>query len=360
MPPSRRLSERSGTPTSYLRLIPARDDALRWRLQAVGGLILISFCLLLVRVWHLQVIRGHDFLRLSEQNRLRHHRVRSLRGRILDRDGRILGANRPAYALVAMPEDLQPAEELRAALQTLNISLEHLPAATRATLLSKTSPKPVIVQPDMPRDQVAYFVEHRMDFPGLYLDITPLRSYPHGRLAAHLLGYMGQINQTQLQQQSDNRYDADALLGQYGLERQYEAVLRGVPGIRQVEVDTFGRETQQLAINPPVPGANLVLTLDLALQQIAEQLLEPHTGSIVALDPRNGEILASVSNPAFDPNLFAAGLSSADWTQLTTDPQHPLHNRVIQGQYPPGSLFKIVTAIAALEDGVITPQSTIC
>jgi penicillin-binding protein 2 len=322
--------------------------------------ILISFCLLLAQVWHLQVIRGHNFLRLSEQNRLRHHRVQSLRGKILDRDGHILATNRPAYALMAMPEDLQPAQELRTALQTLNISLDHLDAATRRTLLSKTSPQPVIVQPDLPRDQVAYFVEHRMDFPGLYLDITPLRSYPHGPLAAHLLGYMGQISDTQLQQQANHRYDADALVGQYGLEHQYESVLQGIPGIRQVEVDTFGRETQQLTINPPVPGSNLALTLDLALQQTAEQLLQTHSGSIVALDPRNGEILASVSNPAFDPNLFAARLSSSAWTQLTTDSQHPLHNRVIQGQYPPGSIFKIVTAIAALEDGVIAPHTTMC
>jgi len=360
MPPSKRLAERSGPPASYLRLIPAHDDALRWRLQAVAGVILISFCLLLTRVWHLQVMRGHDFLRLSEQNRLRHHRVPSLRGKLLDRDGHILATNRPAYSLIAMPEDLQPEKELRAALQKLNISLDHLDIATRRTLLSKTSPQPVIVQPDMPRDQVAYFVEHRMDYPGLDLDITPLRSYPHGLLAAHLLGYMGQISETQLQRQSDRQYDADALVGQYGLERQYESVLRGISGIRRVEVDTFGRETQQLAINPPIPGVNLVLTLDLALQQTAEQLLETHTGSIVALDPRNGEILASVSNPAFDPNLFAAHLSSSAWTQLTTDSQHPLHNRVIQGQYPPGSIFKIITAIAALEDGVITPRTTMC
>ncbi|HEY7711665.1 MAG TPA: penicillin-binding protein 2 [Candidatus Entotheonella sp.] len=360
MPPSKRLAERSGTPASYLRLIPVHDNALRWRLQVVAGVILISFCLLLARVGHLQVIQGHDFLRLAEQNRLRHRQVPSLRGKILDREGHILATNRPAYALIAMPEDLQPQKELQTALQKLNIRLDHLDAATRRTLLSKTSPQPIIVQPDMPRDQVAYFVEHRMDYPGLDLDITPLRSYPHGALVAHLLGYMGQMSDTQLQQQSDRQYDAEALVGQYGLERQYESVLRGISGIRRVEVDTFGRETQQLAINPPVAGANLVLTLDLALQQTAEQLLETHTGSIVALDPRNGEILASVSNPAFDPNLFAARLSSSAWTQLTTDPQHPLHNRVIQGQYPPGSLFKIVTAIAALEDGVITPRTTMC
>jgi penicillin-binding protein 2 len=250
MLPSKRLSKHSSPPASYLRLNPAHDDALRRRLQAVGGVILLSFCLLLARVWHLQVIRGHDFLRLSEQNRLRHHRVKSLRGQILDRDGRILATNRPAYALMAMPEDLQPEKELRPALQTLNISLDHLDAETRRTLLSKTSPQPIIVQPDMPRNQVAYFVEHRMDFPSLYLDVTPLRSYPYGPLAAHLLGYVGQISKTQLAQQPRSRYDADAMVGQYGLEHHYEAVLQGVSGIRQVEVDTFGREIRQLAIKP--------------------------------------------------------------------------------------------------------------
>ena len=149
-------------------------------------------------------------------------------------------------------------------------------------------------------------------------------------------------------------------MGQYGLEHQYETMLRGTPGIRQVEVDTFGRETQKLAVKPPIPGVNLVLTLDLTLQQMAEQLLDPYTGSIIALDPRNGQILALASNPAFDPTTFTTRLSSAAWSRLATDPKHPLNNRAIQGQYAPGSLFKIVTALAILEEGVATPHSTVC
>ncbi len=157
---------------------------------------------------------------------------------------------------------------------------------------------------------------------------------------------------------ADDGYQSGDLIGQYGLERTYESVLRGHYGSGQVEVDAFGREMQVIAARPPRPGSNLILTLDLHLQQLAERLLEQHTGSIIALDPRSGQILALASSPAFDPNIFAMRLSTADWTALTSSPKYPLHNRALQGQYPPGSIFKIVVALAALEEGVITSRTT--
>jgi penicillin-binding protein 2 len=345
---------------TYLqRLTPINDEALRRRLWGIGALIMLGFAVLLARLWQLQVIEGTHFLQLSEQNRLRDRQMKSLRGRIFDRHGHILADNRPAYALLAMPDDLPDADVLRASLEPLDITIE---PATLASLRVKATFQPIAIQQDAHRDQVAYFAEHWMDFPGLYLDVEPIRLYPYQQLAAHLLGYLGQISESQLEQGDYRGYPPGTMVGQAGLERAYENHLRGIPGIQRVEVDTYGRETQQLAAKPPQPGANLVTTLDFGLQRMAEDLLdvEALTGSIVVLDPRNGQILAMASRPAFDPNSFASRLSAEAWEALTTHPKHPLHNRAIQGLYPPGSVFKMITALAALEEGVATERTKVC
>ncbi len=339
------------------RPVPPHDDGFRRRLWGLMTVVLLSLCLLLGRTWQLQVLQGEYFLRLSEQNRLRSLRTKSLRGKILDRHGYVLADNRAAYTLMAIPADLPPRDELVPLLRTLNIDIdpETLRPRRRAAAL-----KPVPLQRDFPRDQVAYFAEHRMDFPGMFIEVEPLRTYPYGTLAAHLLGYLGEISESQLQGSKDLGYYPGDLVGQTGLEQALENVLRGQPGLRQVEVDAVGRETQVIAARPATPGMDLVLTLDLQLQQLAERLLEGHRGSIVALDPHNGQILALASQPAFDPNAFVPRPSPATWRALSTNPHFPLHNRATQGQYPPGSVFKIVTALAALADGVITPSTTVC
>lgn len=339
------------------RPLPPYDESFHRRLWGGMIIVLISFCLLLGRTWQLQVMQGEYFLRLSEQNRLRSLRTKSLRGKLLDRHGHVLADNRAAYTLMAIPADLPPNDQLLPLLRTLNIEIdpETLRPRRRTAAL-----KPVPIQRDFPRDKVAYFAEHRMDFPGMFVEVEPLRLYPYGTLAAHLLGYLGEISEPQLQHSKSLGYYPGDLVGQAGLEQVYETVLRGQPGVRQVEVDALGRETQLIAARPSTPGMDLVLTLDLQLQQLAEQLLAEHRGSIVALDPRNGQILALASKPAFDPNAFVPRLASATWRALSTDPYTPLHNRATQGQYPPGSVFKIVTALAALAEGVITPQTTVC
>ena len=357
---SKRSPGQSAAGGAYVqRLTPVHDAGLRRRLRLLGALLLLGFVVLAARVWQLQVIEGEHFLQLSEQNRLRDRPIKSLRGRILDRHGRVLADNRPAYALLAIPEDLPDVNVLQASLQQIDIAME---PATLKALRYKASLQPIAIQRDVDRDRVAYFVEHSMDFPGLYLDVEPLRLYPHQPLAAHLLGYLGQLSDSQLQQAAYRGYAPGAMVGQSGLERVFETHLRGAPGIRRMEVDTYGRETQLLGIKPPRPGAVLVTTLDFTLQRLAEDLLdaESHTGSIVVLDPRNGQILAMASRPTFDPNLFAAHLSGAAWNALTAHPKHPLHNRAIQGQYPPGSVFKMITALAVLEEGVATASTQVC
>ena len=337
-------------------LPPPHDDGFRRRLLVFMTIVLLSLGLLMGRTWHLQVIQGDHFMRLSEQNRLRSLRTQSLRGKILDRHGRVLADNRAAYTLMAVPADLPPREQLLPLLRRLNIDVD------LATLLPRrrAALKPIPLQRDFPRDQVAYFAEHRMDFPGMFIEVEPLRRYPYGTVAAHVLGYLGEVSESQLQRRQGSGYYPGDLVGQAGLELAFESLLRGEPGARQVEVDALGRETQTLTARPATAGIDLVLTLDLPLQQLAERLLSGHRGSIVALDPRTGQILALASQPAFDPNVFVPRPSLATWRTLSTDPHFPLHNRATQGQYPPGSVFKIVTALAALADGVVTPQTTVC
>lgn len=333
------------------------EIALRRRLLLLLACLLLGLGLLVARTWHIQIVQGEQFLRLAESNRLRSMRLKGVRGKILDRQGHVLAENRVAYTLMAIPADLPPLERLLPLLHDLGIEVEPelLRPRRRAAAL-----KPVPVQRDLSRDQMAYFAEHRMDLPGLFIEVEPLREYPYNTLAAHLIGYLGEISEPQIQRLKDMGYQPGDVLGQAGLEQAYEAVLRGQAGMRQIEVDALGRETQIIAARPPTAGSDLILTLDLQLQKLAEHILAPHRGSIVAMDPRNGQILAMASSPTFDLNIFATRPSATEWQALLKDPRLPLSNRAVQGQYPPGSVFKIVTAMAALADGTVTPHTTVC
>ena len=343
------------------RSVSPYDQKFRRRLQVLMGAILVAFALLLVRTWTLQVWRGEHFLHLADNNRLRNLRIKSLRGKVSGRAGHVLADNRPSYTLMALPEDLPsplPApllEQLRA--HTIEVAPEVL-----STRQAAAASQPVVIQRNLSRDQVAYFAERRMDFPGFFIEVDPLRVYPYGMVAAHLLGYIGEISAPQLQRAKEQGYSQGDVIGQYGLERAYEPMLRGTSGWRRVEVNVLGQEIRLLETKQPTSGKDLLLTLDLQLQQLAETLLHKgqHTGSIVALDPRNGQILALASRPAFDPNLLASRPSVAEWQALQNHPDHPLHHRATQAQYPPGSVFKIVTAVAALAEGVATTRTTVC
>lgn len=341
------------------QLTPSHDIALRRRIKRLAVILLGAFCLLLARTWYMQIYQGDYFLRLAENNRLRSLRTGSLRGKILSRHGEVLADNRPAYTLMAIPE-LLPSPLPVPLLTLLHESAKEEKVETLLPRQGSAGFKPIPIQRDLSRDQVAYFAEHRMDFPGLFIEVEPLRVYPQGVLAAHLLGYLGEISEAQLRRARELGYAPGDLIGQYGLEQAFEDVMRGEHGLRRVEVNALGRETRLIEKYPPTSGKSLVLTIDVSLQRLAEQLLEGHTGSIVALDPRNGQILAMASRPTFDPNTFATRPSLAEWKALLKNPRFPLHNRAAQGQYPPGSVFKIVTAIAALAEGVVTPQTTVC
>jgi penicillin-binding protein 2 len=332
-------------------------QALRWRLSVAWGVALAGFLLLLARLWNLQILHGDEMRTMSENNRIRLHRVQATRGTVLDRYGSVLIDSRPSFDAVLVPEDSRNVE-----LTIENLAhLLNQSAADMHALLTQTSSRPpfeeIVVKRDLSWDDVVAIETHQLELPGVSLRITSRRSYPLGSNLAHLLGYVGEASPQDLA--ADPRYHMGDLVGKVGLERGWESFLRGVDGGQQVEVDSVGRKLRVLREVEEVPGDTIKLTLDLQLQQAAAQALGDHDGSVVALDPNTGAILAYVTQPAFDPNIFAHGVGADEWRGLLTDKHRPLNNRAVQGQYPPGSTFKIVVATAALEEGIINPFTRI-
>jgi penicillin-binding protein 2 len=330
---------------------------LRRRLGIAVGVALLGFLLLLARLWNLQILHGDELRTLAENNRIRLHRVQATRGTVIDRYGRVLIDSRPSFDAVLVPEDARNAEvTIENLAQLLNQS-----SADMHALLTQTSTRPpfeeITVKRDLSWDDVVALETHQLDLPGVSLQITPRRSYPLGTKLAHLLGYVGEASPQDLA--ADSRYRMGDLVGKTGLEKRWESALRGVDGGQQVEVDAVGRKLQVLREVEEVPGATVKLTIDLDLQDAAAEALADRDGSIVAIDPNSGEILAFVDRPSFDPNVFARGVRREEWRELVTDKHHPLTNRAIQGQYPPGSTFKFIVATAALEEGVINPFTRI-
>jgi len=323
-------------------------------------MIIFLFAVLLVRVWYLQIVKGERFGELSENNRIRIVTVKAHRGKIMDRERRVLVDNRPSFNLSVVPEDVKKKDFKK----VLDFLQQKIPLRKKTVLkkLKSVSPfRSMIIERDINRDAMAFVAEHRYEVPWLELNIEPMREYKYKKLAAHLVGYLGEIDERSLKKsrKSSNSYQLGDLIGQFGAEKIYEDYLRGENGRRQIEVDAYGRELKFLREEEFSPGNNVILTIDLRLQEFAEKLFADQEGSIIVMNPQNGEILAMVSKPSFDPNLFAKGITRESWLDLIQNKTHPLQNRAIQGQYPPGSVFKIVTATAGLEERVIDPEKTI-
>jgi penicillin-binding protein 2 len=316
--------------------------------------VFVAFLLLAVRLWLLQVVHGPDMRSLSENNRIRLVRVPAARGVVYDRHGEILIDNRPSFDVVFVPED---AHDRRRVLKNVADYLAE-PEATLHQMIHAPSKRPpyegIVLRRDLDWPGVVALETHQLDIPGVSVQVGPRRYYPYGPLAAHLLGYVGEVSESDLKDTTTG-YRSGDLVGKASLEKAWDTELKGTPGGQQVEVDALGRRIRVLQEVPDIPGATLTLTLDRDLQEAAEQALGEGDGSVVALDPRNGEILALVSHPAFDPNVFARGIRRDEWRALVQDHKHPLSNRAVQGQFPPGSTFKIAVATGALEEGVVTP-----
>jgi penicillin-binding protein 2 len=331
-------------------------------LVAVAGFGLIAIGLL-----RLQVVEYDDWRRLSEENRVRLEVLRAPRGAIYDRHGVLLADNRPSFNIVFRPS---PAESLQRVRATVSSDWVHrvgdlvgLDTLQVRALIQQAnrSGQTAVLRHAAPFDVLAAVEETRADLPGLEVQMEPMRSYPHGTLAAHLLGYAGQINDVELDSLSDAGYQLGDLIGRAGVERSYEDVLRGRDGAEFVVVNAMGKRVSALGGTPPKPpeaGHDVTLTLDLRVQQAMEQAMaKVERGAAVAIDPRTGDILGMVSRPVFDPNEFSQGITYQRWKQMSEGEAFPLLNRAIQGAYPPGSTFKIVTMLAGLDAGVVRPDS---
>jgi len=317
----------------------------------------IAFLLIFIRLWHLQVIKGNEFQRLSENNRIRILENPADRGMLLDRKGRILAHNRPSFEVYLVPEDLKKNPEVLVKVgEMLHMTQDEIKSKVQSQ--KKRPPfKPVKIKSDIDWNELALLEFNRVHLPGLIVDVRPRRAYHYDDLASHLLGYLGEVDENELRQPKESPYRLGSLIGKYGVEYQWEADLKGIDGGRQIEVDALGREVRPLRTVDPFPGNNLVLTIDLDLQRTAEEAFQDKGGALIAMNPKTGKVLAMVSKPSFDPDLFTRNISPEEWRSLIEDPHHPLQNKGIQGQYPPGSVFKIVTAIAGLESGIITPET---
>jgi penicillin-binding protein 2 len=329
----------------------------RLRFQVVLYLVASVFVVLLLRLWFLQIIRGESYRNLSENNRIRLEDIVPTRGIIYDRHGRILVDNRPAFNLAIVPEDVSDIHLTLGQLSGL-LGVEQSQFMEKFQSAPKGAPfRPILLKRDMTRDQVATVESHRFDLSGVMVQIEPKRSYERPSFAAHLIGYLGEIEEAQLKGRRSQGYKLGDYLGKYGVELEWEGALKGERGGRQVEADAAGRQLRILHEVPSQPGHNLVLTLDTGLQLRAERALEGKAGAIIALDPNTGDVLAMASSPAFDQNQFIRGFSAREWQSIVDNPLHPLENKSIQGQYPIGSTFKPVVLAAALDDGVVDPNT---
>jgi penicillin-binding protein 2 len=328
------------------------------RLTLLRGTVLLLFLVLVGRLWQLQVLQGEEFLRLSEENRIRSYPVAAPRGIIYDRQGRPLVSNRPSFTVSVLPMEVEGSQEF--ALLGKFLGLDPAEIAKKVEEAARYRPfEPVRIARDVSLEVVTKIEERRLELPGTLIQAEPVRHYLHGSLAAHVLGYLGEISGEELKARRGQGYSMGDLIGKAGIEREYDPLLRGTNGRLQVEVDAVGRPLKVLGSIPPTPGNSLVLTLDAELQRAAEEALGDRKGAIVAMDPRSGEILALVSHPSFDPNLFAVGISAQAWRRITKDPGLPLVNRAVDMTYEPGSVFKVVTALAALDVGVATEKTAI-
>jgi penicillin-binding protein 2 len=344
---------------------PSRDrDA---RFGVLAGLAVAGFGLVVLGLLRLQVLQHDELSRLSEQNRVRLDVIRAPRGAIRDRNGRLLADNQPSFDIVFRPAPIESTLRVRTVVHsdwlarvTGAIDGDTLEVLRRVQDANRTG-QTAVLRRAAPYAVMAAVEESRSELAGIDVQVAPIRRYAEGSLAAQLLGYAGEINERELADREDDGYKLGDLIGKTGVEARYEDVLRGEDGAEFVVVNAMGKRVTTLEQGPPrlpVPGRDVTLTLDLKVQIALEQAMEHvERGAAVALDPRDGSVLAMVSKPVFDPNEFSRGISFARWKQLNENGAFPLLNRAIQSAYPPGSTFKVVSMLAGLRSGEVTPDS---
>ena len=329
------------------------------RILAISFVVGAIFFLLLLRLWHLQILSADDYRSMSENNRLRFVPVAASRGAIMDRSGKVLVSNRPSFSLAVVPQEVKDKDALLDRLARL-LGLERAELEERwKKITGRAKYYPVVLASNISRDQVEIIEENRLRLPGVEIEMKPVREYSSNLLAAHLLGYIGEISDDEMDKQGYEEYNPGDYVGKNGIERSWEHELHGNDGGRQLEVDARGRVLRTVSESRPTVGNSVVLTIDAAVQKQAEKAFGDQAGAAVALDVNSGEVLAFVSTPSFDPALFSGKLPADVWKSYLDDKRHPLENKALTGQYPPGSTFKIITALAGLENGLINDSTSV-
>jgi len=336
-------------------------DLLRRRLLGGAAVIILFFSIIILRLWFLQIQHGEDYKEYAYSNRVRIQEITAPRGHILDRKGREIVTNRPSFNVVMMREDSHDTEDvLKRLAPILKKDISELWDRIRD---AAGTPKylPIVLKEDIDWETLAYLENHNQKFSGIRIEVQPVRIYSYGDLAANIIGYLGIINKKELASADPEIYSGADLIGKQGLEKLREADLRGGKGHRYTEVDAKGFERSELKREDPLPGRQIQLTLDADLQKIAEDMMsqDDKSGAVVAMEVKTGRLLTLVSTPTIHLDDFVGGISYDKWQALMDNPKHPLLNKVVQGTYPPGSTYKMITAMAGLAAGVITKDTTV-
>jgi penicillin-binding protein 2 len=338
-----------------LRPQPGRRDPGQRRIIVIAAVVVVGFLSIVGQLWYLQVLEGGRFLDASDKNRIRIRPIAAPRGILFDRNGVPLVDNRPAFTLSIIPRELDDRDAVLGRLSTL-LALPYQELVDAVGRVSPDSFLPVRIRRGLTMDDVAKVEEWKLELPGVIVEVEPQRAYPTSRFAAHLLGYVREASDEQMKQ---GRYRRGELVGQTGLERLLDEFLRGRDGGERIEVDAMGRPIRIVQQTEPNPGAQVVTTIDRRIQEVAEKAMEGKAGAVVVMDPRNGDVLALVSTPAFPIDAFTGNIDRSTWVRLVQDPLHPLLNRASQAQYPPGSIFKIILMAAGLQESTITPMDRV-
>jgi penicillin-binding protein 2 len=332
-------------------------NQLKKRTDIATAVIIFFIAVIITRLWFLQIHKGTEYRQLADSNRVRMLDVVASRGNILDWQGRTIITNRPSFNIVWVKEDSpNPDEVIKKLSRILNEEIAELLKKVRE---AADNPRhiPIFLKEDIDWKTLVYIENNHFELPGIQIQVLPRRDYLYDDLASHLIGYLGEVNQKELKERKNENYQGGDLLGKRGMEKLYEEQLRGEKGTIYMEVDAHGFEQRRLEGKETLPGNDIQLTIDLDLQLEAEQAMADKAGAVIAMDVNSGRILAFASAPPLKLKDFVGGISQKNWQALLENPKRPLVHKTIQGQYPPGSTYKIVTALAGLARGVITPDT---
>ncbi|MBN1380652.1 MAG: penicillin-binding protein 2 [Deltaproteobacteria bacterium] len=330
----------------------------RQKVKFVVVAVMVCLSVLIFRMFYLQIMRGDELKQKSENNSIRFHKIVPPRGLILDRNGVVLVDNQPSFNIVYIPNR---SKDIKDTLRKIEkIYTENSMTFSFDSLLNKKVRPfvPVKLEKNVTWAKLAVVETNSLDLPGVNVEVLPIRKYNSGKMLSQIVGYIGEISPKELNRDESGHYSAGDLIGKRGIEKYLDQYLRGKCGAEQVEVNALGKTIKTLGTIDPIPGDNVFLTIDYFLQKVAWEAIDGKAGTVIVMDPRDGSVLAMASSPSFDPGLFFGGITVDEWEELSNDPLYPMENRAIAGQYPPGSTYKTIVAAAALEEGIITPDTT--